>query len=156
MMPNLRSTLRARLAFAICLFALSQAFGGCREVALPDDRTELGKLMDSESLEVAFNATQKLGRLHGADPLRQMIRSGGTQARWLAAAALEAHPSAESRNALLNALADGSPEVRSKAVIALRSMCDKSCVAQVEPLLVDADETVRVVAGATLKQIRDR
>jgi HEAT repeat protein len=123
-------------------------------VVLPDDRTALAKLMESDDLEIAYRATQKLDRLHGASPLLELVGSGGTQTRWLAAAALEAHPSAETRNALLRALGDESPQVRSKAVIALRSMCDRNCVAQVEPLLADADETVRVVAGATLREIK--
>jgi HEAT repeat protein len=141
------------LAQRLCLLGVCVILGACSDVQLPDGRQQLQALMESEDLNVALKATQKLDNLYGMNALLETVRKGGTQARWLAASALQGHPAAEARGALLDSLNDQSAAVRSKAVIALRSMCDASCVPRIEPLLNDTDETVRIMAAATIREI---
>jgi len=144
---------RVLSVFMVCILA---SMNGCSRPKLPDDKEALFALMNSDDLEVAVRATQRLDELYGKDALLEALKRGSPQVRSWAAAALQAHPGSDSREALLSCLADRSPEVRSKAVIALRSMCDQTCLPHVAPLEHDEDETVRVVAKATIAELRKK
>lgn len=155
-MPSYSLTARywRRMVVRACWLVFVLVASGCKEVVLPDGEQELLMLMDSEDLEIAVRATQRLDRLYGQDGLLKAVRGGGVSARTWAAASLQGYPSAKSKAALLKSLADPEAAVRSKAVIALRAMCDRSCAEQIEPLTEDSDETVREMARATLMMLR--
>ena len=122
----------------------------CSGVDLPDDRARLLKLMESPDLEVAVSAAQKVDRLYGEDALIEAAETGNTQARTWAASLLAGHDSARSKSTLLLFLRDDSADVRRAAVIALRGLCDRTCIPSIRPLLNDSDASVRDMAQVSL------
>lgn len=93
------------------------AFVGCApSPSLPDDQPTLARLADSDDLETALRATQKISEVYGEKALLDLIEKGGPNARGWAASLLLGHPSDRTKQALLVALKDSSPDVRSCAI----------------------------------------
>jgi len=123
---------------------------------LPDDQPTLARMADSDDLEIALRATQKISEVYGEKALLDLLEKGGPNARGWAASLLLGHPSDRTRQALLVALKDSSPDVRSKALISLATLCDRTCLPAITPLANDPDPKVREIQVRTSQAIESR
>ena len=133
------------------------AFVGCApSPPLPDDLPTLARLADSDDLETALRATQEISTVYGEKALLDLLEKGGPNASGWAASLLLGHPSERTKQALLFVLRDSSADVRSKALISLATLCDRTCLAVVTPLADDPDPQVREIQHRTVQAIESR
>jgi HEAT repeat protein len=141
---------------SLLIFVLAAAWISCSRVQLPDDRASLLKLTDSDDFETSVVAAQKLAHLYGESALLEALQTRGPTGRGWAASLLIGYPSVATREALVAAARDPSPDVRAKVAIALGGVCDISCLPTIETLIADPEESVRDVAARSKARIESQ